>query len=874
MTIRPIDDANIVTPRGSVVAPNFQTYVSGGIFAGPLLKAQYTNQLLFSEDLTNAAWTKSGFSTTAQQAIAGQQFTEATRLTTTTTSGLCFQSMPSSAMVTGGCYQMTAWMRLISGNANVQFGVGGQFIQKVSGVVLTSSWQQVNIYTLVGRDATQTIPNERASGNIYGAYFYIPSGTVVEISAVQLTLGNFVEPYVKTTSSYGRVAPQYETGCMYVSRRERNYLQESNLNNITSYWISSMSGAGAGTTNSTSNENSPIGAKSITRLRNNNTVAAGRGVIKNMALGSGQDLQKPFQMVATVKSEHVNGVALDYFSASSQNGMYYSTDSIDGVVRFLSCSGKISDLGDGWKTISTIPGATAGAMNLAGASAFNLGPRIVILRDSDQAYSNSFVNTPDDFYVANFQILDTYHTPSFFVTGASSGEVSGDIVTIGPSVLWDYNQGTFLIDFYVDEYFGIGGTGADRYIRTILDCAEQENRNRIRFFKDLASHSYGTQVINQFGVSASGGFNLTLPIGWHRAQIDFTQSAITVHIDGTQRLTLPYSGGRNAGSVINVGSNRFNTWENYGGYLKNLHVFDEVISNSYSSNSFTNFNSYRSSESVTIMDQVGGSAMKDPNNWANNSGATKTVTGGILDPTGGFGAYRVRVSGGTITTKQIFTGKFAFFRQNVTYTNRLWFRIISNTGTTSSLSINGSAVANTQGATNWTLLSATYSPGAGFSVGIGSIMTLLTSDTTGSGLFEFEIFNPEFEISYTRSRDVFSPNQEVNIPMTTQGLRFKHRLGSEFGYGIVGTWESEAIDVGSPRQFIAKDISSTTPGTSLITYQYAASNSESGPFNFTPLLSSISGRYAKVMATVYVDDVSQGFPTIDSVKLIPRSKIS
>lgn len=874
MTIRPIDDANIVTPRGSVVAPNFQTYVSGGIFAGPLLKAQYTNQLLFSEDLTNAAWTKSGFSTTAQQAIAGQQFTEATRLTTTTTSGLCFQSMPSSAMVTGGCYQMTAWMRLISGNANVQFGVGGQFIQKVSGVVLTSSWQQVNIYTLVGRDATQTIPNERASGNIYGAYFYIPSGAVVEISAVQLTLGNFVEPYVKTTSTYGRVAPRYETGCIYVARRERNYLQESNLNNITSYWISSMSGAGAGTTNSTSNENSPIGAKSITRLRNNNTVAGGRGVIKNMALGSGQDLQKPFQMVATVKSEHVNGAVLDYSSASSQNGMYYSTDSIDGVVTFLSCSGKISDLGDGWKTISTIPGATAGPMNLASATAFNLSPRILMMRDSFQQYFNSFSNSPDDLYVANFQILDTYHTPSFFVTGASSGEVSGDIVTIGPSVLWDYNQGTFLIDFYVDEYFGIGGTGADRYIRTILDCAEQENRNRIRFFKDLASHSYGAQVINQFGVSASGGFNLTLPIGWHRAQIDFTQSAITVHIDGTQRLTLPYSGGRNAGSVINVGSNRFNTWENYGGYLKNLHVFDEVVSNTFSSNSYTNFNTYRSSESITNSESVFTTAYENPINWNNISGGTQTTSGNIVDPFGGTGAYRYRRVGGGIS-KSTFLGKTNFFRQGVSYTHSAWIRLVTSTASTASFFINGLAnIPLATASTSWTRYSATSSVAAGANVGGVAQMLIQTNDGTTGSVLEFEVFKPEVVMSWTRSRDVFSPNQEVNIPMTTQGLRFKHRLGSEFGYGIVGTWESEAIDVGSPRQFIATDISSTTPGTSLITYQYAASNSESGPFNFTPLLSSISGRYAKVMATVYVDDVSQGFPTIDSVKLIPRSKIS
>lgn len=885
MAIRPIDDAGIQTPRGPIVGPNFQPYVSGGIFAGPLLKPQYTNQLLWSEDLTNAAWQKSGFSSTSQVSVSNQLFVSATQFTTTSTTGLVFQSMPSSAMVTGGCYQMTAWMRLVSGNANAQFGIGGQLAQKVSGVVLTSSWQQVNINTLVGRDATQTVSDVRASGNIYGAYFYIPSGTVVEISGVQITLGNFVEPYVRTTSSYGRVAPLYESGCMYVARRERNYMIQSNLNpSSTLGFTSTLAGVGSGVFNLTTGSETPIGVKNIARLVNNSTSASTRGVAKLVSVGpsSSTDVVKPFQLAITVGSRNSDVFRMDYVhdvlgSPTAAGVMASFGGGIDGVFdSYTGTTGLVTQLGDGWGSLAVIPGPSSpnGLALLSGQNIL-FSPRVFACRDSSVNYQNSF-SIPDEFFIANFQALDTYHIPSFFVTGSSSGEVTGDIVSVGPSSLWDHNQGTFLIDFYVDEYFGIASSGDDRYIRTILDCAETETLNRIRFFKNKSSHSYGLEVYNQSGTMVSGGFNLTLPIGWHRSQINFTQSNVTVFIDGVQRVTLNYSGGRSAGSVINIGSNRFNTWENYGGYLKNFHIFDSVQPSSVSSDQQTGFSNYASKESTTITDDISGLGMRNIL-WSVRDGASISVTGGISDPLGGFGASRVRISGGTGTVKSVYLTKFNFFRQSATYSNDVWMRMITNTGTTATFSINGLASVSFNGLSSWTRLTASTNVAVGGNIGGISQLTVINNDTSGAGVLEFEIFDPKFFVSYTRTRRVFNANTVSELPVGTNGLRFKHKLGSQFNYGISGTWESEVLDTGAKRpgiRYIGKDVVDSKPGQSTISYSFAASDNASGPFVYTDNISQISGRYVKVLARVNVEDVSQGYPEIVSVKLVPESKTS
>ena len=216
------------------------------------------------------------------------------------------------------------------------------------------------------------------------------------------------------------------------------------------------------------------------------------------------------------------------------------------------------------------------------------------------------------------------------------------------------------------EYFSIALTGDDRYIRTIVDVAETETENRIRFYKNTPSHSYGVEVRNQLGQTFSTTFSLTLPIGWHRVQLNYDQSSVSAIINGSLSATLSYTGERSAGGAINVGSNRFNTWENYGGYLKNLYVFDSKQSTSISSDSQTRYSTYKSSETASLSESFARQVYQDPiTYWSANGDAVKTATGGILDPFGGNEAYRLKFTGGSSTSKSSYICKSIYHRPSV-----------------------------------------------------------------------------------------------------------------------------------------------------------------------------------------------------------------
>ena len=114
-------------------------YDAAGNVLGLLIEATRTNLGLHSNDLTNAAWTKSN--TTAGKTSTGPDgvANSASRLTASAGNGTCLQSVTSGSATRA----YSVWLKRITGTGNIQLTVdnGGTWTTKT----ITADWTRVDI---------------------------------------------------------------------------------------------------------------------------------------------------------------------------------------------------------------------------------------------------------------------------------------------------------------------------------------------------------------------------------------------------------------------------------------------------------------------------------------------------------------------------------------------------------------------------------------------------------------------------------------------------------------------------------------------------------------------------------------------------------
>jgi hypothetical protein len=184
-------DANGVA---SVIAHSLPAFewtldpVSGLMTPGVLLEGARTNVVLWSRDLTNAAWTKTNCTAAKTQLGVDGQAASASLLTATAGNGTCLQAI---TLASSARYQ-SAYVKRVTGSGVVNMTTDNGATW--TAVTVTSSWSRVRI-------PSQTLANPTVGFRL------VTSGDAIAVDYVQNETGlNASSPIPTTTVAVARAA--------------------------------------------------------------------------------------------------------------------------------------------------------------------------------------------------------------------------------------------------------------------------------------------------------------------------------------------------------------------------------------------------------------------------------------------------------------------------------------------------------------------------------------------------------------------------------------------------------------------------------------------------------------------------------------------
>jgi hypothetical protein len=168
------------------IRPNFE-YLNPSNYQGLIVEPQATNYLLYSRDLTNAAWIKNAqVDITLQATGLDNNPNVASVVTSTGANAIVSQAAVGVTPTNGVFYTLSAYIKRISGTSNVYFSIEGPSSTNWQLLDLTNQYQ---LFTIT-------------SDQIINAAFKIEdAGTIIEIDAVQIELGSFASSRILTTNT-------------------------------------------------------------------------------------------------------------------------------------------------------------------------------------------------------------------------------------------------------------------------------------------------------------------------------------------------------------------------------------------------------------------------------------------------------------------------------------------------------------------------------------------------------------------------------------------------------------------------------------------------------------------------------------------------
>jgi hypothetical protein len=152
------------------------------VVRGLLVEEGRTNAVLYSNDLTNAAWTKTNVTAALTQTGVDGAANAATLLTATAGNGTCLQAI---TLGSSARYQ-TAFVKRITGSGTINMTMDNGTTW--TAVTVTSSWTRVAI-------ATQTLSNPTVGFRI------VTSGDAIAVQYVQNENGTYATSPIPTTSA-------------------------------------------------------------------------------------------------------------------------------------------------------------------------------------------------------------------------------------------------------------------------------------------------------------------------------------------------------------------------------------------------------------------------------------------------------------------------------------------------------------------------------------------------------------------------------------------------------------------------------------------------------------------------------------------------
>lgn len=877
MALRLEDDFGVnFSHQSTYIAPNSFITVgpgSGAVFGGPIVRPQVTNMLVSTEDFSNAVWVKSGVVVNADQ-TEGPSGSMADAIVWQSTSGNVYQDGLQSIVASGYIYSFSVYLKGISNGQVAHIGIGGDIFWKNEPVVLTTNWQRYEVFGM---------HEKGPSGSVVRARIYPTQGSLVYAWGGQLEIGPSATDYIAATGLVNVTRPiQYETDCIYVPRSTSNYYK-NNTPPLAASW-STVAGSV-----STALISSPVSTQT-TRFTINSSSSNHAIFTENTPISS--DVVK---ISCIVKPENSFGVYSYSLKSGPLNSYLYSNicDNRVFVAGSQNATGFIQQLGDGWALVDHVSTAEiTGSRNEFGLTSYGRGnfPGTILSPVCENILFGS---------VSHSRELGT--TP-IVKNASTSGSVLEDILTT-PIGSYLPEQGSFLIDAYIDSGIGVA---TDSARRTILDASSSSSStNRILLFKDLAINKYNLEIYNATGGVSSGTITLQLSIGWHRFGVTYSSGSCSLWIDGVKRLNLSGATLSEVGT-IKIGGSKFSASQGWGAWIKNFYSFRTSLSDSlmadYTGLTRTGYDSYRSEQTIVRRYQM----WIDPNMFPGTFGTypwkvgqaagTGTITSGIIDPLGGTGAYRIIAGNAPATRNKVQYAELAFTNtinslsipaglglQSPRFTNyytpttrsystKVWARanLLTPQPRFETNSPQGTSIINI--GSLWQLISFPETT----PTTVGSLVILSISVPTedqATGTVDVELFNPLIDVNVSIRTETISPKSS-DIPLSS-GMIYKLKCAGNINHGHTGTYESNYTDMGrntSGTPYLGIDIVDSIPDGSSIVYEYFASDVNTATPIWRTSVEEISGRYFKVKIYLQSEDVESVVPEVVSIR--PRPKFS
>lgn len=443
-------DINYTAPGQTQVGPTptFSRASSGTYFdSNGVLKTARLNSCLYSEDLSNAVWSKGGATVTANAAIAPDGTTTADLLTENSANSnhRVYQNCGSITDPTVSCYVKPngrTWINLlVYGNAagyNTYFNLSGA--GSVGTTTATSSsienvgdgWYRISAHKS-GIGSGVHIQPQMASGD--GTDSYLGDGTSgMYVWGCQVESGASVTTYTKTTSAAN--APKRENyaydGAAWVYK---GLLLEEQRQNLATYCndFSNAAWTKTAVTISTNQTTAPDGTTDADLVYPSST-GSDRYVFKNNTGGAA--LQSRTNS-CFFKAAGKSWIALINSDGATAAWFNLSTGAKGTVI--AGSTSEMQSVGDGWYRCSVTRGSTASSNSYNG----------FFICDGDNSTSVTASST-DGVYAWGMQLEAGAFASSFIPAPAASQVIrSADVFSITGSDfsgIWNATEGTLALE--------------------------------------------------------------------------------------------------------------------------------------------------------------------------------------------------------------------------------------------------------------------------------------------------------------------------------------------------------------------------------------------------------------------------------------------
>jgi hypothetical protein len=468
-----------------------------------LIEKVRTNLALYSEDLTNAVYTKTNATITANSEIAPDGTLTADTITATSALGL---TQGVVTITSGLVYTMSGWLKRKTGTGLINLrGVSNTNTP----ITITNDWVRYSV-SLTAADTTGR----------YGVRLDV-SGDEVYAWGFQLEVGDVMTDYIPTTTAAVSVGPVANTPRIdYLGGGCGKLLLEPQRTNLITF-SESFDNAGWVKTNTTITANTTISPDGYT---NADTIlangASGLHAVQTNAVSYTSGTAASFSIFAKKGTNDFMQLA----APAAVGGMFANFDLNTGVVGTLGTTSgtnptsSITDYGNGWYrcVINFTPNATS-------ASVSNVA--IVSSASAVRVQSNSLA-TSIILWGCQIETSAAYATSYIPTLGAAVTRGADACSKTGISSLIGQTEGTLFVEIDLKNF----DASADQIVMQLF----QNSNNRI----GLAMYRDGTvnrlQLFQLFSGSVQVNINTLASSGIVKMAGAYKQNDYVLYINGQQ----------------------------------------------------------------------------------------------------------------------------------------------------------------------------------------------------------------------------------------------------------------------------------------------------------------------------------------------------